>query len=70
MNFHLYTTHNYTKYAELKDPRVVNASFTSSNLREELVCCRLDRFSFSNGCEDFFPPSFRKEALARVASHH
>lgn len=38
----------------IKGSRLVNVSFTWSNLREESICCRMDKFLFSNGWEDFF----------------
>ena len=34
----------FIREAELTDPKLINASFTWSNLREEVVCCRLDIF--------------------------
>ena len=33
---------------ELVDPSLTNAKFTWSNFREYPICCRLDRFLFTN----------------------
>lgn len=59
----------FIRETELTDPGLINALFTWSNLREEVVCCRLDRFLFSSGWEGLFP-CFRQKALARVTSDH
>ena len=44
----------------LKDPPLRNGQFTWSNLRDQPVCCRLDRFLHSVSWEDVFP-YFRQE---------
>ncbi|KAL7212903.1 hypothetical protein ACSBR2_015574 [Camellia fascicularis] len=43
----------FIRESELVDPPLFNAKFTWSNLQENLVCCRLDRFLFSLGWEMF-----------------
>lgn len=53
----------------LRDPNLLNADFTWSNLREEAVCCKLDRFFYSSDWEELFPYA-RQKALARVTSDH
>ncbi|KAK9902278.1 hypothetical protein M0R45_001786 [Rubus argutus] len=53
----------------LRDPNLLNAEFTWSNLREEAVCCKLDRFFHSSDWEELFPNA-RQKALARVTSDH
>ncbi|KAM2348663.1 hypothetical protein ACFX1X_012268 [Malus domestica] len=60
---------DFIRETELKDLELLNAQFTWSNLREEPVCRRLDRFLCSTGCEDIFPEA-RQTALARVISDH
>lgn len=37
----------------MRDPNILNAEFTWSNLREDAVCCRLDRFIFTSEWEEF-----------------
>lgn len=59
----------FIRKAELTDPELINTSLTWSNLKEEVVCCRLDKFLFSSGCEGLFP-SFMQEALVRATSDH
>ena len=51
------------------DPPLCNTRFTWSNLQENLVCCRLDRFLYSLGWDGVFPNS-RQESLPRVVSDH
>ncbi|KAL6288610.1 hypothetical protein ACE6H2_006120 [Prunus campanulata] len=53
----------------LRDPNLLNASFTWSNLRENAVCRRLDRFLVSNSWDDSFPHA-RHKALPRTTSDH
>ncbi|KAK9901180.1 hypothetical protein M0R45_002237 [Rubus argutus] len=53
----------------LRDPNLLNAEFTWSNLREEAVCCKLDKFFYSSDWEELFPNA-RQKALARVTSDH
>ncbi|KAK9942585.1 hypothetical protein M0R45_008239 [Rubus argutus] len=53
----------------MRDPNLLNAEFTWSNLREEAVCCRLDRFIFTPEWEELFP-NVRQITLARVTSDH
>ncbi|XP_021820446.1 uncharacterized protein LOC110762145 [Prunus avium] len=63
------TFNNFINDTNLRDPRLLNASFTWSNGRENVVCRRLDRFLFTGGWEDCFP-NFRQKALVRVTSDH
>ncbi|XP_073311016.1 uncharacterized protein [Primulina huaijiensis] len=53
----------------LYDPPLLNAKYTWSNLRDDPICCRLDRFLISNGWMDFFP-HFRQMVLPRITSDH
>ncbi|KAK9929369.1 hypothetical protein M0R45_026471 [Rubus argutus] len=39
----------------IRDPNLLNAEFTWSNIREDAVCCRLDRFIFTSEWEELFP---------------
>ncbi|CAL9004761.1 unnamed protein product [Prunus brigantina] len=43
----------------LRDPHLLNVGFTWSNLRENAVCRRLDRFLFFEAWEDFFPQKMK-----------
>lgn len=52
---------------ELIDPPLANAQFTWSNMRDDPICCRLDRFLFSTGWEGMFN-SNRQEAMVRAIS--
>lgn len=52
---------------DLIDLSLSNARFTWSNLQENLVCCKLDRFLHLLGWEELFP-NFRQEVLPRVVS--
>ena len=54
---------------ELVDPSLSNAKFTWSNFRPFPICCRLDRFLFTNEWAEGFQ-SFRQELEARVVSDH
>lgn len=38
----------FIRETKLTDPELINKYFTWSNLMEEIVCCRLDKFLFSN----------------------
>jgi hypothetical protein len=60
---------NFITDTNLCDPALQNAEFTWSNNRENVIWCRLDRFSFSTGWEDDFP-EIRQLALTRVTSDH
>ena len=53
----------------LIDLPLVNGTFTWSNLRQKMVCCRLDEFLFSNGWLDLLHSS--KQSLGpRSTSDH
>ena len=54
---------------ELMDPKLLNAQFTWSNFRQLPICCRLDRFLFTNDWAAGYP-CFRQEMEARVVSDH
>ena len=54
---------------ELVDPNLNNASFTWSNFRNQPICCRLDRFLFSNVRAVVYP-CYRQELEARLVSDH
>ena len=53
----------------LIDPPLVNSQFTWSNFREDLICCRMDRFLIFGGWEGLFK-YVRQEAVVRVVSDH
>ncbi|CAL9013315.1 unnamed protein product, partial [Prunus brigantina] len=59
----------FIQETRLRDPCLLNASFTWSNLRVGAICRRLDRFLFSEGWENSFP-SVRHKALPRIFSDH
>ncbi|VVA41200.1 PREDICTED: RNA-directed DNA polymerase, partial [Prunus dulcis] len=63
------TFNDFIDDTNLRDPNLLNASFTWSNFRENAVCRRLDRFLFSEEWEDSFP-HVKHTALARVTSDH
>ena len=54
---------------ELFDPPLRNASFTWSNMQDDPICKRLDRFLFTVEWENFFPRCTQK-ALPRWTSGH
>ena len=54
---------------ELVDPNLNNAEFTWSNFRHQPICCRLDRFLFTNGWAAGYP-CYRQELEARLVSDH
>uniref|UniRef100_A0A803QD86 Endonuclease/exonuclease/phosphatase domain-containing protein n=1 Tax=Cannabis sativa TaxID=3483 RepID=A0A803QD86_CANSA len=54
---------------QLIDPKLENGSFTWSNFRASPVCCRLDRFLFSNKWNIIFL-FVRQEMLVRLVSDH
>ena len=54
---------------ELVDPNLINARFTRSNFRQHPICCRLDRFLFTNEWVVGYQ-CFRQEVEARVVSNH
>ncbi|XP_020420593.1 uncharacterized protein LOC18774736 [Prunus persica] len=60
---------NFIDDTNLRDPNLLNASFTWSNFRENAVCRKLDRFLFSEAWEDSFP-HVKHTALARVTFDH
>ncbi|KAK9941488.1 hypothetical protein M0R45_018082 [Rubus argutus] len=55
--------------ANLRDLPLLNPKFTWSNMRDEAVWRRLDRFLFSSEWEDCFPNA-RQSTLSRVTSDH
>ena len=59
---------DFIRENELIDP-LRNASFTWSNLQENPVCKRLDRFLYSSEWVQGFPQSIQ-EALPRLTSDH
>ena len=54
---------------ELVDPNLKNAMFTWSNFRHQPICCRLDRFLFTNKWAAGYP-CHRQEVEVRVVSDH
>ncbi|PON87080.1 Endonuclease/exonuclease/phosphatase, partial [Trema orientale] len=54
---------------DLVDPSLCNASFTWTNFRVVPICCRLDRFLFSNNWAAGFE-FCRQEAEATMVSDH
>ncbi|KAK9943830.1 hypothetical protein M0R45_009426 [Rubus argutus] len=60
---------NFLQDTNMRDPNLLNAEFTWSNLREEAVCCRLDRFIFTLEWEELFTNA-RQKILVRVTSDH
>ena len=54
---------------ELVDPNLCNARFTWSNFRQVPICCRLDRFFFSNEWASGYQ-CYRQEVDARAVSDH
>ena len=54
---------------ELVDPNLNNARFTWSNFRQFPICCRLDRFLFTNEWAEGYQ-SYRQEVEARAVSDH
>lgn len=54
---------------ELIDPPLLNARITWSNFRTTPICCRLDRYLFSQGWLDYFL-TFRQTVLPRFTSDH
>ncbi|BFG35265.1 hypothetical protein CerSpe_215390 [Prunus speciosa] len=60
---------NFIQDINLRDPNLLNASFTWSNLRANAVCSRLDQFLVSGGWEECFP-HYRHKALLRITSDH
>ncbi|KAJ9678294.1 hypothetical protein PVL29_020454 [Vitis rotundifolia] len=60
---------DFIRECELLDPPLRNAPFTWSNMQENLVCKRLDRFLHSNEWEQSFPQSLQ-EVLPRRTSDH
>lgn len=57
------TFNEFIDDTNLRDPCLLNASYTWSNRRENAVCRILDRFLFSEGWEDSFP-HVKQSALA------
>ncbi|KAK9934053.1 hypothetical protein M0R45_021214 [Rubus argutus] len=60
---------DFIRETSLCDPNLHGAEFTWSNLRENVIWCRLDRFLFSTDWEALFPNT-RQLALTRVTSDH
>lgn len=60
---------NFISDTNLQDPRLLNASFTWSNFRENALCRRPDCFLFTGRWEDCFF-NVRQKALVRVISDH
>ena len=54
---------------EFVDPSPTNAKFTWSNFREHPICCKLDRFLFTNEWAEGFQ-CYGRELEVRVASDH
>ena len=54
---------------ELADPNLNNARFTWSNFRQYPICCRLDKFLFSNAWAVGYQ-CYRQEVEVRVISDH
>ena len=54
---------------ELFDPPLRNASFTWSNMQDDPICKRLDKFVFTFEWDNFFPQC-TQEALPRWTSDH
>ena len=54
---------------ELVDPNLTNARFTWSNFRQFPICCRLDRFFFTNEWAAAFQ-CYRQEVEVRPISDH
>ena len=54
---------------ELFDPPVRKASFTWSNIQDDPICKRFDRFLFTFEWDNFFPRC-TQEALPRWTSNH
>ena len=54
---------------ELFDPPVRKASFTWSNMQDDPICKRFDRFLFTFEWDNFFPRC-TQEALPRWTSNH
>ena len=54
---------------ELVDPTLSNAMFTWSNFRDHPICCRLDRFLFTNDWAMGYQ-CIRQEVEARIVSDH
>ena len=54
---------------ELIDPNLNNASFTWSNFRQVAICCRLDRFLFTNDWAEGYQ-CYRQEVEVRAVSDH
>ncbi|XP_028093340.1 uncharacterized protein LOC114293463 [Camellia sinensis] len=60
---------SFIRDCELIDLPLSNARFTWSNLQENRVCCKLDRFLHTLGCKELFP-DIRQEVGPRVVSDH
>lgn len=60
---------NFLQDRNMRDLNLLNAEFTWSNLREDAVCCRLDRFIFTSEWEELFP-NVRQKILVRAISDH
>ncbi|KAK9922241.1 hypothetical protein M0R45_030715 [Rubus argutus] len=59
----------FIRETNLCDPPLQNAEYTWSNLRENVVWCRLDQFLYSVEWENIFP-NVRQSALNRITSDH
>lgn len=59
----------FIRETNLCDPPLQNAEYTWSNLSENVVWCRLDRFLYSVEWENVFP-NVRQSALNRITSDH
>lgn len=59
----------FIRDCSLRDIPLSNTRFTWSNMQENLVCSRLDRFLFSLEWEELFP-NVRQLASPRVTSDH
>ncbi|BFG29848.1 hypothetical protein CerSpe_161220 [Prunus speciosa] len=60
---------DFIRETNLCDPDLHNAAFTWSNMRENAILRRLDRFMFTPAWEELFPHT-RQVALPRVTSDH
>lgn len=60
---------NFISDTNIRDLRLLNASFTWSNFRENALCRSFDRFLFTGRWEDCFF-NVRQKALVRVISDH
>ncbi|BFG20710.1 hypothetical protein CerSpe_069840 [Prunus speciosa] len=60
---------DFIRETHLCDPHLHNAGFTWSNMRENAILRRLDRFLFTPDWEELFP-HVRQEALPKVTFDH